>query len=525
VRRAVFLLFAALLGACASTQTTKGGLVPYAAAGVTADAAAGRRLALVIGTNDYADPLYKDLRYAVADALAVGSALAHYDYVEVLTTPDETTQISILAALDRLAAEVRGPTDTVVVYVSGHGTLGRAAGGPLERYIVSSDADSRDIDRSGVAVVEVVQTVESLRAQRKGIVLATCYNGQSKSALTDALASELASQKGSLPPLIQRSEAMIVTSAASWGEAAIEDANLEHDVYTWFLLEGLEKGDRDLDGAVTLTEAHDYARDRTYGFTEGRQRPSARAVVLGRDPIVLAGDPTGAPPPLLYSYDDGSDGLTVVLDGFEKGALPGAIPVESGVHRLHLTDGDGKILHSKKIRLEKGDRVSLTDIVRPGAELAVRPGAQLWIPLDATSDVWPTAMGPGLTVQWRPASTPLHLLLGGGLQGSRDVGASDHWGMTYGDLGVAWSLLEHPVFDVRPQVALGAVHGSWDFPLGWSTQVFGSHGGAGVQLSARPFGGAEVVLDARIGASAIDLSDAGVVHPTARAGMTAGWVF
>ena len=80
-------------------------------------------------------------------------------------------------ALDDLKAQVRGPSDTVFIYVSGHGTLGRAGAGGLERFIVTSDARSHAIDRTGIAVDEVVALLESLPSLRKGLVLAACYNG------------------------------------------------------------------------------------------------------------------------------------------------------------------------------------------------------------------------------------------------------------------------------------------------------------------------------------------------------------
>src|SRR6267142_1338859 len=94
---------------------------------------------------------------------------------------------------------------------------------------------------------------------------------------------------GGPPPLEQVSEAVIVLTAAAFGESAREDEALAHDVYTHFLLRALDEGDRDGDGAVTASEAHDYAREQTYTYTGGQQRPTAEADIVGRDPIVLRG--------------------------------------------------------------------------------------------------------------------------------------------------------------------------------------------------------------------------------------------
>lgn len=65
-------------------------------------------------------------------------------------------------------------------------------------------------------------------------------------------------------------------------------------------LEALSAGDRDGDGAVTISEAHDYPRERAWQFTQGQQRPAAESTILGLDPIVLRAwecDSTSPPSP------------------------------------------------------------------------------------------------------------------------------------------------------------------------------------------------------------------------------------
>ncbi|MEI8351089.1 MAG: TonB-dependent receptor, partial [bacterium] len=57
-----------------------------------------------------------------------------------------------------------------------------------------------------------------------------------------------------------------VLSASAFGETAREDDRLQGDVYTHFLIEGIKSGDLDGDGAVTLTEADDYARNTVSAY-------------------------------------------------------------------------------------------------------------------------------------------------------------------------------------------------------------------------------------------------------------------
>ena len=91
-------------------------------------------------------------------------------------------------------------------------------------------------------------------------------------------------------PIEEVSRASVVLAASDWGETAREDAKLENDIYTHFFVEALRIGaDRNGDGAVTVSEAHDYARRMTYEYTNGRQRPSAETAEVGADPIVLVG--------------------------------------------------------------------------------------------------------------------------------------------------------------------------------------------------------------------------------------------
>jgi hypothetical protein len=106
---------------------------------------------------------------------------------------------------------------------------------------VPADAEFDNIEASWLPVLSIVRRVEHMATVRKGVILAMCHNGREKSVLSTALQSELASLKG-VPSLFDRSEAMIVTSAASWGETARKDVGLGHDVYTWYLLEALQRG-------------------------------------------------------------------------------------------------------------------------------------------------------------------------------------------------------------------------------------------------------------------------------------------
>ena len=430
MKRALLIGTLVALSACASVGASSGekgaGLVPFGPAGITTPAGAPRRVALLVGIDGFEDERFAELRYAAADARAMAGALRDFDQVQLLNTPEQTTRAAILAALADLDRAVRDPRDTVVVYLSTHGSLGRAPGGQLQRFLVARDTRMNVLAQTALGVDDVLHAIDHLRSRRKVVVLATCHSGKGKSYVDDELAAALAEQKAALPqvPLTEVSEATIVLTACAYGETARESPELGHDIYTYFFLEGLSDhlADRDNDGAVTASEAHDYARDRTYTFTSGVQRPTAESDVLGRDPIVLAGALLRVAQPVLYSYAPSAEGLALFVDGSEKGALPGGVAVGAGEHEIELRDqGSGDTLYRGNVELAAGQRSDVTRLIPRPRDLLLLVQLGGMAPLLApASGYLPLALAVGAAAQVRDWPWP-HLV--GTLRTSYLVGA------------------------------------------------------------------------------------------------------
>lgn len=342
-----------------------------------------------------------------------------FDQVVVLTDPEDTSRRGLLRAFDELSKRVGGTQDTVFVYLSTHGTLARDKRGRLRSYLVAQDTQMKELQTSGITLDSLRGRFERLRSHRKALVLATCHSGQGKSTLPPSVQKELAGIKGGaffVPPIEEVSEASVVLSASSWGETAREDESLEHDIYTFFMLEALtQRLDVNGDGAVTVSEAHDHAKRRTYAFTAGRQRPQAVSDILGDDPIVLAGRRTQVGRPAVHAYGEAWEGVRVRVGGTEKGALPGSIVLEPGEHAVSLIrNGADEPFASGQIELAPGQRVDLRSLLDVGGgdgpELGVAVGGQGFVAADARAQVftpgplvrielaWPGALGPAWTV-------------------------------------------------------------------------------------------------------------------------------
>lgn len=392
------LMMLHLIGCQTSSGRDKNVLKPFAPSGATHQVIKGKRYALLVGIDQFNDTKIGALKYARQDAKAMAKALGTFDKVWLLDHKSTTTRASILKHLVSLKKHVRSKHDTIVVYFSTHGTLGRPPGKKLRRYLVTSDSELSIIPQTGLAVRDILRILDGLPSRKRALILASCHSGQGKSKLSDALVKAL-SQNKSVAKLEQVSEANFVLSAASFKEIAREEDALKHDVYTYFLLQGMYKGDRDNDGAITLSEAHDYAQVRTYQFTKGVQRPVAISTIIGRDPIVLRGQIKRRPKPVIYSYRASSRGIEVHLGGRKKGVLPGGIAVSPGKHQIKLIDSQSKeVLYEGDIALDAGARLELTQVIQKQSFFKFELGAHTTTPWSNTlrEHFIPTTIGFGI---------------------------------------------------------------------------------------------------------------------------------
>jgi len=365
------LTFSIALAGCASTrQSIKGAPLQLASidrAVVQSSLSSPRRLAVVVGINKFDDRKWGDLTYPVKDAEDFASVLndqrfGQFDKVITLTTGSETTRKSILTVLDEIQRQNLSRNDTIIFYVSAHGTIARTKDGKLHQYVVTRDTRFNDIPATAVDINEIKNAFAKLNSRKKALIFAFCHSGQGKSQINDSLLAELKEIKSEffVKPIDVASEATIVLAASAWGETAREDRRLENDIYTHFLIEGIKGQDRNGDGAVTITEAHDYAREQTYYYTHGEQRPSMESIILGGDPIILSGRMIRSGKPVIYDYSHRYENMVVFVDGEKKGTLPLGIAVEPGNHLVEVRASDSsKVLYDEVLRASDGQQISL----------------------------------------------------------------------------------------------------------------------------------------------------------------------
>ncbi|MBI5507460.1 MAG: caspase family protein [Deltaproteobacteria bacterium] len=350
----------------------------FVGTGTPASGSSGKRRLLAIGVSSFDDPSFPALSFAEADARDLAAALVKSGgFVATVLTGVEGRKDRVTAALEDLSL-TGSAADTVVVYVSTHGTLATGAGGGLKQVVALRDTRRDQPLATGLPLDELVRRFEALASRRKVLILATCYSGAGKSSLGDSMQRYLAGVKGApVRPLYEVSSASVVLSASAWGETAREDPTLGHDIYTHFFIAALAGFDENGDGATSVIEAHDFARQETYRFSHGAQRPTAILTVEGEDPIVLAGRRHRRGRPVLLSYDEALEGFSVRVDGTDKGTLPRGIVVEAGWHEIVLAAPGAAEATAQKVFVGEGETLSLSDLwsAEPARQLELHLGA------------------------------------------------------------------------------------------------------------------------------------------------------
>jgi len=319
-----------------------------------------------IGINQYQDDFWPELKWPANDAEKISQLFGRntqFNVKKLTLINQNATLNNIQQKLVQIAHNITFD-DTVILYFSGHGTLARNDQGELSRVAVLHDTDNTSLIKTGLTHRWLRRWQDTLKAKKKMMIFATCNSGVGKSRIPLSIRDLLATQKGNLIPLEEVSEGALILAAAAKGEAAREDDTLQGDIYTHYLLEALSIYDRNHDGMVSALEAHDYAREKTWAFTRGKQRPTADVKLIGNADIPLQGKKLRAAIPVLEAYDEELAGFQIQVDNGVKGRLPLAFALQpsGSVVRLFSPE-NGRQLAKYQVKLGAGDTMPLDQVI------------------------------------------------------------------------------------------------------------------------------------------------------------------
>lgn len=213
---------------------------------------------LAAGCSDY-EGTTLDLKYAAKDAVAFAKALSFAarnllgeDRVEVtILATDRTTSAypdasnaNIRAALEAIAAKAEA-TDTVIVYLSGHGVS--KAGEDSDYYYLTKEAGLIEIDRpetrgqislSGDALSKLLAQIP---ANKQVLILDTCGSGAAAQDLTKG--RDVGSDVRRAWERLKDRAGVFVLAGCNANAVSYEASNVRHGLLTYSLLEPLNKVD------------------------------------------------------------------------------------------------------------------------------------------------------------------------------------------------------------------------------------------------------------------------------------------
>jgi hypothetical protein len=190
-----------------------------------------RKVALLIGINDYVDRRIPFLMGAIPDARAVRTLLEDrlgYETILVENSSKET----MLAALNKLALE-SGPNDSVMVYFAGHGEVVPSTG---MGYWLPSDSRI-DKPESWISNTNIARLISLIGAKQMMLISDSCYSG----TLAGNEKVELPGQR-TTEDLLSRKAVVILSSGGN--EPVADEGKNGHSVFAYHLMNALrELGD------------------------------------------------------------------------------------------------------------------------------------------------------------------------------------------------------------------------------------------------------------------------------------------
>jgi uncharacterized caspase-like protein len=243
--------------------------------------------AVVVGINDY--PHLPKLKYAVNDAKEFHRLLVEKNGVPAenitLLINDQASLKNLRSTLGTKLKTAAASNDMVIIFFAGHGATERDAmsadGDGLEKYLLPWETDPADLYSTAMPMREIAYIFGRIRADRLIFIADACYSGASGGRTISVTGARANITDGFLDRItIGRGKVIITASAAN--EVSVEKDDLQHGVFSYYLLEGLRgAADTDRDGTITVDEAYRYVSEKVPRATGQEQHPVKKGSIEG----------------------------------------------------------------------------------------------------------------------------------------------------------------------------------------------------------------------------------------------------
>jgi len=226
---------------------------------------------LGIGISKYKSSGY-DLNFAEADAKSISDIFrspgSMYKETNVsLLTNEQATRDGIIRSVRELKTKV-SEKDVVVLFIASHGFIHEN-----NFYVLPHDAAPGNIPATSVRWDQLSADLADLPCKVL-LILDACHSGQ----LGTNFAARAPDNTEALRTMSSDEYGVVIMSASTGSETALESDAWQHGAFSLSILEGLSQGKADVkkDGIIHLAELDLFVSERTIELTDGHQHPTTQ---------------------------------------------------------------------------------------------------------------------------------------------------------------------------------------------------------------------------------------------------------
>ena len=217
------------------------------------------RIAIVVGVDSYPELSgLSRLSFAAADAQRFGEVMTAQRYTLRLLTNETATRGIVRRTLKEVQQLVSPGRGTVVFFFSGHGFSKDSV-----NYLATYEAVIDDLESTGLSLEDLHALLKETGARRLAVFIDACRDMPGEG--TKALGLRSFSRW-------QESEGLRMLFSTRAGEVSYEALDLQHGIFSHFLLEGLAGEAAQDDGFVTFQDLADYVEHavKSWSFKRGK---------------------------------------------------------------------------------------------------------------------------------------------------------------------------------------------------------------------------------------------------------------
>lgn len=227
----------------------------------------GQKYALLIGINQYSDPDIIPLAYAEKDVLALNSVLvssAGYQEENVFmlissakNLAERPTRNNILMTLKWLSSNLK-PEDSLLMLFCGHGDMVQS-----DNYLIPMDGKKALLEDTAIRFSRIFEWLDQCPAGSQVVCLDACHSGGLARNQRGARGMQVVSTSMGEELEKYSASGRAVLTSCSKDEVSYEDHELEHGVFSYYMVDGLSSAvaDNNGDKVVTVYELGHYIRE------------------------------------------------------------------------------------------------------------------------------------------------------------------------------------------------------------------------------------------------------------------------